>query len=234
MKSSKAGTLGPHDYGGVDVNETVVIHDHTVLSQWEKSVHALLVILSSNSLITTDELRRGVESLNEASYSEWGYYDKWSAAMAVILLERQVISQNELDEELFKDDEEAITAFQVGDKIQIKTEKTRTRWRRPHLRTPGYVFGLEGKIVKVLGEFADPFLLAFRGEGPKQTLYSVEIPLKNIKDSITGNAAGEDGGENDSVLLDIYGSWIEPCQENTKDTEAHDQTHAVFDAKERS
>ena len=54
----------------------------TECSHWELQTHALLVCLVGRSIITVDELRRGVEGLPEDTYRDWGYYGKWAASMA--------------------------------------------------------------------------------------------------------------------------------------------------------
>lgn len=135
----------------------------------------MLVVLSKRSppLITTDELRRSVEALEEPSYLTWylfpyrysfiditrftcrGYYEKWAAAMTVILLERNVITQVELDEELMGDDNslaaDSTPKFARNDAVRVMSEDTRVRWRKPHLRCPGYIFNCKGRIEKYVG-----------------------------------------------------------------------------------
>ena len=36
---------------------------------------------------------------------------------------------------------------------------SRSRWRKPHLRTPGYIFGAEGVVERACGVFKDPEFL---------------------------------------------------------------------------
>jgi hypothetical protein len=56
--------------------------------------------------------------------------------------------------------------------VRVKPEDSRIRWRKPHIRTPGYIFGLMGTIERdCMGLFGDPELQAFRETGPKQPLY---------------------------------------------------------------
>jgi len=159
-----------HDVGGESVLEPLEVIDNQ-LSYWEKSIHALLVCLSKSNYITTDELRRGVEGLEEQSYLNWGYYDRWAAAMTRILLERGVITEAEINHELGYDDDHDATGtataplFHANDRVDVKPEDTRCRWRKPHLRIPGYIYGARGTIERYIGSFHDPFLLAFRGQG---------------------------------------------------------------------
>jgi hypothetical protein len=133
---------GTHDVGGLLSEDLkgfgkIDVTDKK-LQLWELQIHALLVVLANHkpSLITTDELRRAVEGLEPQAYINWGYYEKWGAAITAILLERHVITQRELDDALCGDEEsskmllEAIpTKFKVGDLVRVKKEDTRLRWR---------------------------------------------------------------------------------------------------------
>lgn len=38
--------------------------------------------------------------------------------------------------------------FKAGDLVRVKPEDFMGRWRRPHLRTPGYIFGVIGTIER--------------------------------------------------------------------------------------
>jgi hypothetical protein len=67
------GVGGVHDLGGISLDVRSIDQRHRDLAHWEKSIHALLVILASKTpkMITTDELRRGIEGLDKKTYSEW-------------------------------------------------------------------------------------------------------------------------------------------------------------------
>lgn len=220
---------GPHDLGGREGGGIGAIDTSAgpPLQHWEVSIHALLVALSTRNppMLTTDELRRGVEALEECTYNTWSYYEKWSASMATILLERGIITSAELDKELFGD-MNIDTASQVcqipeGMWVQVCAEDKRSRWRKPHLRCPGYIFGRRGRVVKYVGQFEDPYFLAFRGVGPKQHLYTVEFKLGEIWAAPSG---GEAIGSEDVITLDIYHTWLTPTEAPTP-THDHDHDH---------
>lgn len=209
--SSTVGIGGSHDLGGQEINDPVNVVDKPIF-HWEKSIHALLVALASSvpPMITTDELRRAVENLEPISYMKWGYYDKWSAAIAVLLIERQIITEDDLNYEIEGESclKEATKLFSVGDKVRVKIESSRLRWRRPHFRCPGYIFGMEGIVERYVGKFNDPFLLAFRGKGPKQHLYRVRFSMDDIwKSKYYGSVPPT--CEHDSVDVEIYQDWLE-------------------------
>jgi len=87
---------GHHDMGGlpggpVERGE----HDHAL---WEKRVDALMLLLSSpkRQLLRVDELRRNIEALPPEAYDEMSYYERWISAIANTLLQRGVITTDEL------------------------------------------------------------------------------------------------------------------------------------------
>ena len=58
-----------HDIGG-NLDEGHVDFTEKMLTYWEQSIHALLVLLAQKTppLLTTDELRRAVEGLEAGAY----------------------------------------------------------------------------------------------------------------------------------------------------------------------
>ena len=38
--------------------------------------------------------------------------------------------------------------FKTGDLVRVRPENFAARWRKPHLRTPGYIFGVVGTIER--------------------------------------------------------------------------------------
>jgi hypothetical protein len=202
----------------VAVEEALDISD-APLQHWELNTHALLVCLAKRGLMTTDELRRGVEALEPAAYIGWPYYGKWASAMGAILLERGVITQQEVSDALSVGSEHVSAAFEVGDRVRVRKEDAGgVRWRKPHLRVPGYIFGLEGVVETYVGSFADPELLSFRVSGPKQGLYRVAFRMRDIAASCYHNREQHGDSEHvavgtahdeDSIVVDVYASWLE-------------------------
>eukprot|EP01033_Poteriospumella_lacustris_P005912 gene5912-4247_t len=230
------GAGGVHDVGGVvglDNNGFIDIKDKK-LKHWELSVHALLVILASRKppLMSTDELRRAVEALEPTVYNSWDYYDRWGAAMTAILMERGVFTQTQWDHYLSGDEytltEAQPVKFAVGQHVRIRRENSRIRWRRPHIRCPGYVFGVSGVISNLIGVFDDPFCLAFRGKGPKQPLYTVIVKLRDLWAGgkyPAGEIVGEHAGAEDVIEIEVYQDWLE-LDEAAAHDEGHDHDHS--------
>jgi hypothetical protein len=189
---------------------SIPIHNNEDLQAWEHQCHALFAVLASKGIFKTDQLRRAVENLTPKQYETWSYYGRWAASMVTLLIDQGMISDNDLREALFgqqmnnnnnnnddndNDNEDATTGqqdptipittqqplFGLGDTIRVKSYQDGVEWRRPHIRTPGYVYGVNGRIVDVCGKFGDPSLLAFGIEAPKIWLYRVVRAYRNIQ-----------------------------------------------------
>ncbi len=83
-----------HDMGGlpagpVERNE----HDYAL---WEKRVDAIVTLLSKKGLMTVDELRRNIEGLGPDAYDRMTYYERWIHAVAQTMIQRGVVSIEEL------------------------------------------------------------------------------------------------------------------------------------------
>ena len=88
--------LKPHDMGGLPAGEIgTSAKDHAL---WEKRVDAMMMLLQhpSRGLLTTDEMRRNIESLGPEAYAKMSYYERWIGAIANTLLERGIIASEEL------------------------------------------------------------------------------------------------------------------------------------------
>jgi predicted transcriptional regulator len=87
---------GHHDMGGLAAGTVErTEHDYAL---WEKRVDALMALLSHRNrrLLTVDELRRHIESLGPEAYETMSYYERWIHAITQTLLERGVITVDEL------------------------------------------------------------------------------------------------------------------------------------------
>jgi hypothetical protein len=89
-----------HDLGGraagpIDRSE----HE---LEPWEKRVDAMQRLLADpkRSIISVDELRRAIEGLGAEQYDRLNYYERWITAMANLLIEKSVLTVDELGRKL--------------------------------------------------------------------------------------------------------------------------------------
>jgi hypothetical protein len=91
---------GYHDLGGQPAGP--VDRSEHQYAPWEKRVHALMLLLSdeTHNLMTVDELRRGIESLGAEDYHRLGYYERWIMSITNTLLQRGVLTADELGRKL--------------------------------------------------------------------------------------------------------------------------------------
>ncbi|MBL8690226.1 MAG: nitrile hydratase subunit beta [Rhodospirillaceae bacterium] len=85
-----------HDMGGETAGKVEPTeHDY---APWEKRVDALMVLLSDRerSLMRVDELRKNIEAIGPDAYDKMTYYERWITSITSTLLQRGVISSDEL------------------------------------------------------------------------------------------------------------------------------------------
>ncbi|HEU0021782.1 MAG TPA: nitrile hydratase [Dehalococcoidia bacterium] len=88
-----------HDRGGWPTDEPVDQSEHQLLD-WERRVDALHLVLGAKGLRTVDEMRRAIESLEPGLYESTSYYEKWTAALEILLLEKGVLTREEIDRQV--------------------------------------------------------------------------------------------------------------------------------------
>ena len=85
-----------HDRGGWPDDRPIDRAEH-VLEDWEVLVDGIQQSLAQAGVITVDELRRGVESMERWRYEHASYYDRWITSIEKILVERGVLTGVEID-----------------------------------------------------------------------------------------------------------------------------------------
>jgi nitrile hydratase len=70
--------------------------DQHEVEDWERLADAINGALGAKGFQSTDELRRAIESLEE--YRDLSYYERWVAATEKLLLEKGILSSEEIDE----------------------------------------------------------------------------------------------------------------------------------------
>lgn len=90
--------------------------------------------------------------------------------------------------------------YKAGDRVRVLVGNP-----PGHYRTPEYIQGKAGTVVRVFGAFRNPELLAQGKDGlPKKFLYSVGFQQQDVWSGYSGPAV-------DRILLDIYEHWLEPA-----------------------
>ena len=83
-----------HDLGGSSGGPIDKSQHQT--EDWERLADAVNIALGVKGLQTTDEHRRAIESLE--NYRELGYYERWVAATEKLLVEKGILTREEIDQ----------------------------------------------------------------------------------------------------------------------------------------
>ena len=234
---------GVHDVGGLEdlLGVKVDLADPD-LQQWEQETHALLICLAQHGYLNVDELRRFIESMEDEHYLARSYYCKWATAMALGLIERGIIDYSELDRELLgttEDRNNKEAKFQLGQTVRVKSENSMSRWRKPHLRTPGYIHGVVGTVESYEGYFPDPSYKAFRSLLKPKSNTAIDVEEEEHKDHLyrvifcnqdvwpEGSALKKEAPSelDDTVTVEIYESWLVPTSSSNQDVRSTWEVH---------
>lgn len=89
---------GHHDMGGLPAGR--VRKTEHAYDDWELRVDAMMMLLTGvtgmQKRMTVDELRKNIESLAPADYDRMGYYDRWVVSLTQTMIQRGVITTDEL------------------------------------------------------------------------------------------------------------------------------------------
>jgi hypothetical protein len=85
---------GVHDLGG-SPGGPVDKSQHEI-EDWERLADAVTIALDIKGLKTTDEHRRAIEGLE--NYLNLSYYERWVAATEKLLVEKGILTREEVDE----------------------------------------------------------------------------------------------------------------------------------------
>ena len=215
---------GVHDMGGMHgmgpierEQDEPVFHE-----RWEARAFALNLAARGNWNI--DASRHAIERLPPAEYLRMSYYEKWTARLVSLLIERGVVTREEIESGSpaagFKKATPKLTAdivartlgrgapasrnAPVAPRFQV-SQRVRARNLHPegHTRLPRYARGKLGVIARDHGVFVFPDTNAhFQGEKP-QHVYSVRFAARELW--------GEQASPRDAVFIDLWDDYLEPA-----------------------
>lgn len=91
-----------------------------------------------------------------------------------------------------------MSGFTPGSRVRVKD-----LWPEAdgpaHIRTPHYVRGNTGMVLRHLGDFPNPEDIAFARPAPNRALYHVSFPLQQLWPDASG----------DELVVEIYEHWLE-------------------------
>ena len=220
---------GAHDLGGKHglgfikpepENEEPVFH-----TDWERKVFGLTMAAGMLGKWNIDESRYARECQHPIDYLSHSYYENWLAGLTKLLIEKDLISDEELKANSVgpsatlhgelrvpspQDAEKILTsggssllesakeqAFSIGDSVRVRKNHT-----TGHTRAPSYVQGSTGTIFKCSGchVFPDTHAKGIKGG---EHLYTVCFIAESLWGTPTGNS---------EVLIDLWEPYLEAAE----------------------
>lgn len=205
--------------------------DAPVFSQdWHAKALAVTLAAGALGQWNLDVSRHSRERLSSKDYTRFSYYEKWISALASLLVEKGVITEEELisgqsdghsnlsDRCLQPDAVYKVLSsggpanrkgtapkFAVGDRVTTKLPAGNAKVQGGHTRLPGYAAGMTGRIIAFHGCHVFPDSNAHGyGEDPKP-LYSVAVPATELW--------GADANPSDDVVLDLWEPYLVSANE---------------------
>lgn len=90
--------------------------------------------------------------------------------------------------------------FAPGTAVRVRSDWPE-RHGPVHIRTPHYVRGATGRVIRALGDFPNPEDLAFARPAPSIPLYHVVFDRVQV---------WPDADPQGEVLIEIFEHWLEP------------------------
>lgn len=221
----------PHDMGGRFGDGAVVPEPEGEVWHEEWHPRALAVTLAAGALgaWNIDVSRHAREALRPPDYARFSYYEKWLAALADLLVARDVVSPAELSgaadpsqsplaaKKLQAADVPAALArggpadrpggpdpaFGPGDAVRTRAFSENRMVEGGHTRLPAYAAGRVGRILRRHGTHVLPDASAHDLGDRPEPLYAVAFPAAALW------AHPEHPG--DEVVLDLWQSYLEPA-----------------------
>jgi nitrile hydratase len=215
---------GMHGFGRVDREENEPVFH----APWEGRVLGISRACSAQRLFNIDESRHGIERMAPVDYLASSYYERWLDRTVRLLVEKGVITQEELDRRMAQlaggvDPAPPHRDPKLLDRM-LRATKERTHFRQPgppprfaagervftrtdappgHTRLPRYARGQYGVIDAVHGSFIFPDTNAHgQGEQP-HTLYGVRFDANDLWGVSAEPCA--------PVHLDLWERYLEPA-----------------------
>ncbi len=85
-----------HDMGGRPNGDAIDQGEHELMD-WERRIDSMRGVLGDKGLLGVDELRRAIEGLAPERYQALSYYERWTEAVEALLIEKGVLTADELD-----------------------------------------------------------------------------------------------------------------------------------------
>lgn len=219
-----------HDMGGRYGDGAVVPEPETEVFQADWHPRALAVTLACRSLgqWNIDTSRHARERLAPMDYAAFSYYEKWMAGLADMLVDKGVLTPEELtsghaigpsplaDRKMTADavagvlarggpadrPAQVAVAFSAGDKVRTRRHAHNAFVDGGHTRLPDYAAGAVGRIVRLHGHHVLPDAAAHGLGDRPEPLYAVAFAASELW--------ARPEHPRDEVVLDLWQSYLEP------------------------
>ncbi|OWS75265.1 nitrile hydratase subunit beta (plasmid) [Pantoea dispersa] len=215
---------GIHDLGGMHGMGAVITEENEppFHHEWERRTFSLFASLFVGGHFNVDMFRHAIERMNPAHYLEESYYEHWMHAFETLLLEKGVITPEELagiqqPGEVSADipvlrQEMVQAVIMTGASARVETDipasfragdRVRAKNINPagHTRLPRYVRGKTGTIVIDHGVFITPDTVAHGLGDHPQHVYSVSFDATELW--------GKNAPAKDTVRIDLWDDYLE-------------------------
>lgn len=218
----------PHDMGGRFGDGPVTPAPDGISgydAPWHRTALGLTLAAGGLGAWSIDAARHAREILPD--YANRSYYDKWTAALADLLVARGLVTPAELaagDADLAPLSAKALTTdkvanvltrgtpytrsgpaptFAPGDPVRTRAQPENAAVPGGHIRLPAYAAGRTGRIILVHGAHVFPDCNAHDlGENP-EPLYTVAFKAGDLWDAPEN--------PKDEVTLDLWQSYLDPA-----------------------
>ncbi|WP_336749948.1 nitrile hydratase subunit beta [Pantoea vagans] len=215
---------GIHDLGGMHGMGAVITEENEppFHHEWERRTFSLFASLFVGGHFNVDMFRHAIECMNPAHYLEESYYEHWMHAFETLLLEKGVITPEELagiqqpgeasaDIPVLRQEmvqavimtgasarvnTDMPASFRAGDRVRAKNINP-----AGHTRLPRYVRGKTGTIVIDHGIFITPDTVAHGLGDHPQHVYSVSFDATELW--------GKNAAAKDTVRIDLWDDYLE-------------------------
>jgi nitrile hydratase beta subunit len=207
---------GVHDLGGRDgMGPVVVEQDEPVYHEaWEGRAQGLTFAAMAAAGTGTPPFRHAIERMHPEHFFAASYYERWLTAAATLLVERGLVTKEELDAELTAEfalsgplraaplaepgPDRTDARFALGDRVRV-----RNRHPLGHTRCPGYVRGHAGEVVRYDGPCNFDDVEAHSDGKRVEPLYCVRFEGRELW--------GDDAEQHTTVCVDLFEDYLEPA-----------------------
>lgn len=221
-----------HDMGGRFGDGPVIPEaetDPVFAEDWHGRALALTLAAGFLGQWNIDTSRHARERLSPKDYARFSYYEKWISALADLLVEKGVLTLDDLMGSAGNDTHplssrilkaETVSAalakgapadrpsdvparFEVGQDVRTVRPAANRLVDAGHTRLPNYAAGAKGRILRLHGAHVLPDSSAHGlGEAP-EPLYAVAFPASELW--------ADPENPKDEVILDLWQSYLDPA-----------------------